>query len=256
MSFLTNKVVSLSDQEEIFVDGNAGAGVTNLPEGVLRPGQPLSSYWGLKYLGTWKTDEADQAALFGNVPGDSRYEDINGDNVIGGDDYQIIGSGIPENLFGWNNNFFFHNFTLNVFFQSMGGYDKWNFTYGNAIAAIADAREVVHVDILNRWMHDNQTDIPAFSSTDVIELQSSRFVEDGAFIRLKNVSLKYDLPLSKEKGINLGLMVAATNLFTITDYKGLDPEAYSNVGGADNRGADGGSYPNSRAYTFGVNLNF
>jgi len=70
------------------------------------------------------------------------------------------------------------------------------------------------------------------------------------------VSLSYDLPLNKEKGINLGLMLAATNLFTITDYKGLDPEAYSNTGGADNRGADGGSYPNSRAYTLGVNLKF
>ena len=62
--------------------------------------------------------------------------------------------------------------------------------------------------------------------------------------------------LSTEKGINLSLMLAATNLFTITDYKGLDPEAYSNRGGADTRGADGGSYPNSRTYTFGVNLNF
>ncbi len=256
MSFLTNKVVSLSDQERIFVDGDVGAGVTNLPEGVLEPGQPLSSFWGLKYLGTWKSDEADLAAQYGNVPGDSHYEDLNGDFVIGGDDYQIIGSGIPENLFGWNNNLFFHNFTLNIFFQSMGGYDKWNFNYGNAIAALADAREVVHVDIMNRWTPENQTDIPAFSSTDVIEIQSSRFVEDGTFIRLKNVSLKYDLPLNKEKGINLALMVAATNLITITDYKGLDPEAYSNRGGADTRGADGGSYPNARAYTFGINLNF
>ena len=256
MSFLKNKVVSLSDQEQIFVDGDVGAGLTNLPEGVLQPGMPLSSFWGLRYLGTWKTDEADLAAQYGNVPGDSRYEDINGDFAIGGDDYQIIGTGIPETLFGWNNNLFFHGFTMNIFFQSMGGYDKWNFNYGNAIAPLADAREVTHADIVNRWTPDNQTDIPAFSNTDVIEIQSSRFVEDGTFIRLKNVSLKYDLPLSDEKGINLSLMVAATNLFTITDYKGLDPEAFSNRGGADTRGADGGSYPNSRAYTFGVNLNF
>jgi hypothetical protein len=220
------------------------------------PGQPLTSYWGLKYLGTWKTTEAALASEYGKVPGDSRYEDINNDKVIGGDDYQIIGTGIPERLFGWNNNLFFHNFTMNIFFQSMGGYDKWNFTYGQAISAIADAREVTHADIQNQWTPQNETDIPAFSPTDVVELQSSRFIEDGTFIRLKNVSLSYDLPINKQKGINVSLMLAATNLFTITDYKGLDPEAYSNNGGADSRGADGGSYPNARTYTFGVNLNF
>jgi TonB-linked SusC/RagA family outer membrane protein len=256
MSFLQNKVVDISDQEVIFVDPNAGAGVTNLPEGVLMPGQPLTAYWGLNYLGTWKTDEADEAAQYGKVPGDSHYEDLNGDNVIGGDDYQIIGTGIPERLFGWNNNLFFHNFTLNVFFQAMGGYDKWNFTYGQAISALADAREITHVDIVNRWTPSNQTEIPAFSSTDVVELQSSRFVEDGSFMRLKNISLKYDFQLGKEKGTNLSLMLAATNILTFTGYKGLDPEAYSNNGGSDNRGADGGSYPNARTYTFGVNLNF
>lgn len=255
-SFLKNKVVSLSDNEMIFVDGDVGAGITNLPEGVLMPGQPLTSYWGLKYLGTWKTDQAAEAALYGNVPGDSKYEDLNGDNVIGGDDYQIIGTGIPETLLGWNNTLEYSNFSMNIFFQAMGGYDKWNFTYGQAISAIADAREVTHSDILNRWTEENQTDIPAFSSTDVIELQSSRFIEDGSFIRLKNVSLNYDFPISQEKGIKLGLMLAATNLLTITDYKGLDPESYSNRGGADNRGADGGSYPNARTYTVGINLNF
>ncbi|MEQ8880606.1 MAG: SusC/RagA family TonB-linked outer membrane protein, partial [Cyclobacteriaceae bacterium] len=255
-SFLKNKVVSLSDNEMIFVDGNVGAGITNLPEGVLMPGQPLTSYWGLKYLGTWKTEQAAEAALYGNVPGDSRYEDVNGDNVIGGDDYQIIGTGIPEMLFGWNNSMTYNNFTMNIFFQAMGGYDKWNFTYGQAISAIADAREVTHSDILNRWTPENQTDIPAFSSTDVVELQSSRFVENGSFIRLKNVSLNYDFPISKEKGVKLGLMLAATNLLTITDYQGLDPESYSNNGSADNRGADGGSYPNARTYTLGINLNF
>ncbi len=255
-SFLKNKVVSLAENDMIFVDGDVGAGITNLPEGVLMPGMPLTSYWGLKYLGTWKAEEAAEAALYGNVPGDSRYQDLNGDNVIGGDDYQIIGTGIPELLFGWNNNVTYSNFTLNVFFQAMAGYDKWNFTYGQAIAAIADAREVTHADILNRWTPQNQTDIPAFSDTDVIELQSSRFIEDGSFLRLKNVSLSYDIPINPEKGVRIGVMAAATNLLTITDYRGLDPESYSNRGGADNRGADGGSYPNARTYTLGVNLNF
>lgn len=257
MTFLKNEVVSLASNERIFVDGNAGAGITNLPEGVLKPGEPLSAFWGLKYLGTWKIGEETEAAIYKNVPGDSHYEDINKDGVIGGDDYQIIGTGIPQTLWGWNNTLKYQRFTFNAFFQAMGGYDKWNFSYGQAVTAIADAREVTHKDIKDRWSPENpNSNIPAFSKTDVTELQSSRFVEKGDFIRLKNISLRYDLPIHKDKGINASLSFSALNLFTITKYKGLDPEAYSNGGGADNRGADGGSYPNSKTYVVGINLSF
>ncbi len=256
-SFLTNEVVSIGDREQIFVDGNAGAGLTNLPEGVILPGYSLSNYWGLKYLGVWQTNEADQAAAFGNVPGDSRYEDLNGDGVIGGDDYQIIGSGLPDKLLGWNNTFSYKNFTLNAFFQSMLGYDKWNFTYAQAIMASADAREITHADIVNRWSSSNSgSEIPAFSASDVAEIQSSRFVESGDFFRLKNLSLTYHLPDELLPGIGGSVMIGANNLWTITDYRGIDPETYSNLGSSDARGADAGSYPNAKTWTFGLNLIF
>ncbi len=257
-SFLTNEVTSIGDREKIFQSGDAGAGLTNLPELVIIPGNPLSNYWGLKYLGVWQADEAAEAASYDNVPGDSKYEDLNGDGSIGGDDYQIIGSGIPTTLMGWNNTVTYKNLTLNVFFQSMMGYDKWNFTYAQAVMANADAREVTHVDIANRWIADvnEDTDIPAFSETDVSEIQSSRFIESGDFIRLKNISLTYNLPKDLIPGIDASFMVGANNLWTITNYKGIDPESYSNVGSGEAIAADAGSYPNAKTWTFGINVTF
>ncbi|MGB3588171.1 MAG: TonB-dependent receptor [Tunicatimonas sp.] len=258
-SFLNNEVISIGDRERLFLDGDAGAGLTNLPENVIEPGSTLASYWGLNYLGVWGSDQAAAAAVFDNVPGDSRYEDVNEDGRITGDDYQIIGSAIPTRLFGWNNTLTYGNFALNVFFQSMMGYDKWNFSYATAILASADAREVTHADIANQWMADvnESSDIPAFSATDRSEIQSSRFVESGNFVRLKNLSLTYNLPSDLLGWMKGSVMLGATNLLTFTDYRGIDPESFSNRQGAGvAQGADGGSYPNSKTYILGFNVTF
>ncbi len=264
-AFLHNEVVNIGEEpappappKKIFLDGDAGAGMTNLPEMVIMAGRSLSNYWGLKYLGVWQTNQAADAAKFGLVPGDSRYEDLNKDGVIGGDDYQIIGTGIPTGIYGWNNTLDYKNFTLNFFFQSMTGFDKWNFTYAQAMSGAADAREITHVDILNRWSPTNtSSDIPAFSKTNVTEIQSSRFVENGDYIRLKNLNLTYNLPKDFIKGVNGSVSVTGTNLWTVTNYGGIDPETSSNVGAnQDARGADAGSYPNAKTWTFGINLIF
>jgi hypothetical protein len=197
------------------------------------------------------------------VPGDSHFKDLNDDGVINFDDYDIIGSSIPTTLMGWNNTFNFKNFTLNIFFQSMTGFDKWNFTYGAAILGSADARQITHSDILNRWSPQNEgSNIPHFSSTDYPVIQSSRFLEDGSYLRLKNLSLAYNLPANLIKGVNGSITIGATNLWTLTNYSGTDPEAYStqgNNGGAPGdaaQGGDAGAYPNSKTWTFGLNLIF
>ncbi|MGB3848719.1 MAG: TonB-dependent receptor [Tunicatimonas sp.] len=258
-SFLDNEVTNIGDRERLFLDGDAGAGLTNLPENVIQPGSTLASYWGLNYLGVWGSDQATEAAVFGRVPGDSRFEDINDDGQINGDDYQIVGSAIPTRLFGWNNTLTYGNFSLNVFFQSMMGYDKWNFSYATAILASADAREVTHADIANQWVADvnEGSDIPAFSATDQPEIQSSRFIESGNFVRLKNLSLTYNLPNDLLGWMNGSVMLGATNLLTFTNYRGIDPESFSNRPNAGvAQGADGGSYPNSKTYILGLNLTF
>ncbi|HTF21800.1 MAG TPA: TonB-dependent receptor [Chryseolinea sp.] len=249
--------------DKFFTSSNVGAGMSTQAEFVYAPGQALGAYWGLVYEGTWKPDEADQAALRGEMPGDSRYQDLDGDNAITAADYQIIGSAIPTTTSGWNNTFTYKGFSLNVFFLGMFGMDKLNYTRAAALTGGADARQPILDDILDRYIPGvNETsNIPAFSTTNRNYTQSTRFMEKGDFIRLKNVSLGYDFPKRMVKDFGVRLFVSGTNLLTFTDYNGIDPESASsgagtNQGGDTAQGIDYGSYPNSKTYTVGVNLTF
>jgi hypothetical protein len=219
----------------------------------------MGSMWGVNYLGTWKPGQEADAALFGAKPGDSRYEDLDGDHEITSNDFKIIGTSMPKFSVGWNNTFRYKRFSLNVFLQGLSGHDKLNYSYGVAVSATADSRQATHVDVLDHYVPGtNETsDIPAFSSTDKTFIQSSRFVQSGDFIRLKNISLSYTLHEAVLKGMSAKIFVTATNLFTITNYKGLDPESSSVSSATDvNLGIDYGSYPNSKSVTVGVNVNF
>lgn len=258
ISRVTNEVVSLGGIAPRIGQGTGvGAGMSTTNEFMLIPGYSLGSYWGLKYLGTWKPGQEADAAVFNAKPGDSRYEDINDDGEITTDDFQVIGRGIPATTAGWNNTISYKSFTLNVFFQGVFGIDKLNYTRAAAMSGSGDARQYILSEIKDRYIPGvNETsDIPAFSATNVVYTQSSRFIEDGSYIRLKNLSLSYKLPTLNKLGISV--FVSGTNLFTITDYKGIDPES-SNIGsGTDTaQGIDYGAYPNSRTYTAGVNLSF
>jgi TonB-linked SusC/RagA family outer membrane protein len=130
-----------------FTNSNVGAGMSTQSEFVYEPGQALGAYWGLVYQGTWKPEEAAQAALRGEKPGDSKYEDITGDNAITAADFQIIGSGIPTTTTGWNNTFIYKGFTLNIFFLGIFGADKLNYTRAAALAGGADSRQPILADI-------------------------------------------------------------------------------------------------------------
>jgi TonB-dependent starch-binding outer membrane protein SusC len=257
ISILKNEVVDLGKNPYIVRTGGAGAGMVNFPEMILKPGYSISSYYGFKSLGIWQVADADLAAKYGQQPGDYRYEDINGDYAFTGEDLQIIGSGIPKKVLGINNTLTYKNFTLNAFLQGMFDYDKWDFAYAQIMIAAADAREYTHRDILNRWSPENPTSrVAAFSKTNVPRIQSSEYIESGNYLRVKNISLQYTLPKRILNWGNLTVMIGAQNLFTVTKYKGLDPETYSNVGTGDQRGGDGGSYPNSKIWTFGLTFGF
>ncbi|WP_198675225.1 SusC/RagA family TonB-linked outer membrane protein [Pleomorphovibrio marinus] len=260
ISDVRNEVVSLGGiADRIFTNTNVGAGMSTQSEYVVTPGSPLGSYWGLNYLGTWKPGEESQAQVFGAVPGDSRYEDLNNDGAITSSDFQVIGTGIPTTSLGWNNTVNYKSFTLNVFFQGVFGFDKLHYTRAAAISGSADARQPVLSEIRDRYIPGvNETsDIPAFSLTNLNFTQSTRFLESGDFLRLKNVSLSYDFPTQWIKNVaNLRVFVSGINLWTITNYSGIDPES-SSVHGADTAlGIDYGAYPNARIITTGINLSF
>jgi hypothetical protein len=146
-----------------------------------------------------------------------------------------------------------------VFFQGVFGIDKLNYTRAASMSGSGDARQYILTEIRDRYIpgQNETSDVPAFSSTNVVYTQSSRFIENGNFVRLKNASLAYLLPASLVGKANLKLFASATNLLTITNYKGIDPES-SNIGAATDtaQGIDYGAYPNSRTYTAGLNISF
>ncbi len=260
MSVVKNQVVSLGGIAERIPQGtNVGAGMSTTSEFMLIPGRSLGSYWGYKYLGTWKPSEAEEAKRYKANPGDSRYEDVDNDGAINANDFQIIGKGIPTTTAGWNNTFTYKNLTLNVFFQGVFGIDKLNYTRAAAMSGSGDARQYILSEIKDRYIPGvNETsDIPAFSSTNVVFTQSSRFMENGNYVRLKNVSLAYNLPASVIGKGNIKVFASGVNLLTFTKYKGIDPES-SNIGASTDtaQGIDYGAYPNSKMYTVGLNLSF
>ncbi len=257
ISKVKNTVKDLGDEVQIFSSPDL-SGLNGQPEFVYAVGQPLGSFWGLKYMGPWRPDEAAEAAKFGNVPGDARYEDLNGDYLIDGDDYQIIGCGLPKTTLGWNNTIKIKQFVINMFFQGVFGIDKQNYTRGMHLMAARDARQATLSEIKERYIPgvNEDTYLPAFSETSEVNPQSTIFLEDAGYVRLKNLSIGYNFKVRNFS--NLKVYVSGTNLLTFTDYKGIDPES-SNVGGSGsdiNQSLDYGSYPNARTFTLGVDLTF
>ncbi|MES2733712.1 MAG: TonB-dependent receptor [Bacteroidota bacterium] len=259
LSVLNNKVINLDGKRDTIP----------LNENVLIAGQPMNSFWGYKYLGTWKANQADEALKYNLKPGDARYEDVNNDGKLDETDYQVIGNGMPKTSIGWNNTFTYKGLSLNIFLQGMYGFDKLNYTYAYGMVGSTDAKEIILSDIQNRYIPGvNETsDIPAFSAAGSNAFtQTSRFIEKGDFLRLKNVSLSYSLPKSFLKNVmGIRVFVSATNLLTFTRYRGIDPESNSsavsgltwqNYGTDVQQGLDFGSYPNSKTYTLGVNFSF
>ncbi len=259
-STVKNRVTSLGGIAPRIGQGTGvGAGMSITNEFMLIPGYSLGSYWGVKYLGTWKPGEEAEASKYNAKPGDSRYEDVDKDGKISTNDFQIIGKGMPTTTGGWNNTFAYKALTLNVFFQGVFGVDKLNYTRAAAMSGSGDARQYILSEIKDRYIPGvNETsNIPAFSSTNVVYTQSSRFIENGNYIRLKNVSLSYRLPENTVKKVGIQLFVSGTNLLTITKYKGIDPESTNISSGTDTAiGIDYGGYPNSRTITGGLNLTF
>jgi TonB-linked SusC/RagA family outer membrane protein len=269
-----NEVVELSGGSEIIGSGAPGyfAGGSTY---VLREGEPLGQFYGLNYQGVYQGGELPaNTALTGfsfdgdgnPIPGEPLFTDVpdeegNLDGIIDDNDRQIIGDPNPDFTFGLTNTFSYKNFDLNVFFQGAVGGDIYNLT---AIQLYnGDSNGLT--DVLNSWTPENtDTDIPRAAIRG--RERSSRFVEDGSYMRLKNVALGYTLDNSKLRNIGFSsarLTLSAQNLLTFTNYSGLDPEvSYFGSGGEslgdDNviQGHDFGNYPNVKSITVGVNLKF
>ena len=219
-------------------------------------GQPMGTFLGYQYAGVWKSEESSIAALYGAKPGDAKYVDLNRDGVIDSDDIGIIGNAQPKFTYGINNTFRYRGFDLNVFFQGVYGNDVYNQNRVRRESYSGGASFPTSPVIADHWTPQNQTDVPAFSGTEYVN--SSRWVEDGSYFRLKNITLGYSLPktvLNKMHLNQLRVSVSGTNLWTITNYSGYDPEASMGMD-AYGAGIDRGIYPSSKSWSVGLDITF
>lgn len=192
-------------------------------------------------------------------PGDFKFKDINGDGRITTDDQEILGSAQPKFFGGITNNLSYKGFDLMFFFQFMYGNSIWNHTrvFSEGMNSIFGQT----AGILNRWTPNNtNTNIPraVWGDPNNNRRNSDHWIEDGSYLRLKNIVLGYTLPKSlieKTKVLrNARLYVAAQNLLTFTKYSGLDPEVNTFSGSNTSLGTDFLTFPQARTMTIGVNL--
>jgi TonB-linked SusC/RagA family outer membrane protein len=199
-----------------------------------------------------------QAAL--TAPGDIKFKDLNGDGVINASDRTIIGNPNPKAIAGVTNNFSYKGLELSVFFQGSFGNDIYNQTRTVTEGQTDPLNQSTAV--LNHWTPTNtNTNIPRPVRTDPNgnNRLSTRFIEDGSYVRLKNLTLAYNIPaaLAKHAAMkNLRVYVTGQNLITWTKYSGYDPEVSADPFSSTSLGRDFGVYPQSRTYTVGLNANF
>lgn len=268
ISFNKNMVISLGDNDKIsYTSTYGGYGITD-DLMYLRPGEPFGIMEGYGYEGTWNTDEKEAAAVYGQLPGDSHYTDVNEDDIVDVNDIMQIGSALPKFVYGWNNTFSYKNFDLDFLFNGVYGNDIFNQTR----IRLENAYEATSSNILNRWTPDNQnTDVPAYIDEATrseaslvrkiydVDKRTGRWVEDGSYIRLKNLVFGYNVPkqyISRVGISSLRVYVSGTNLLTFTKYSGYDPEVSSFHSNDAQLGIDLGNYPTAKVYSFGLNITF
>jgi TonB-linked SusC/RagA family outer membrane protein len=263
-------VLDLGGVDKIgYTSGGSGSG-TNLPFMYLVQGQRFGQMLGWGFEGIWGTNQAADAAKFGQLPGDPHYTDTNNDGRVDVKDIKVIGNSLPKLIFGFNNRMAYRNFELMVQVQGVQGNNIFNVARINLEAAGGTS-----ASLLDRWTPQNQNStIPAIIDQRTREQanliskisfpstgsnRTSRYVEDGSYIRVKNITLGYNLPqsmVSKFKFNNLRVYVSATNLFTFTKYSGNDPEVSSYTGNDAQLGSDFNNYPQSKIFNIGLNTSF
>lgn len=257
IAFVKNKVTSLGEGGEPVFAGRVQSGNSDVTK--TEVGQPIGSFFGYVTDGIFQNRQEIEAAAFHNentAPGDIRFKDLDGDGEITTADQTYIGNPTPNFIYGATLDLEFRGFDLGVFLQGSAGNDIYNatvrydFTYVNR-----------PVSVLNRWTGPGTSNSePRVNLADPNQNArvSDRFVEDGSYVRLKNVQLGYSLPKSLLKRAQFDkfrLYVSAQNLFTLTQYSGMDPEIGA-YGGALNAGIDRGFYPQARVLLGGVNVVF
>lgn len=216
---------------------------------ILRVGEALGSFYGLKFDGIVQSGEdvSSLPTVNGITPkaGDVKYVDTNNDHRIDGNDRQVLGSIQPDFTYGLSSQLQWGAFDAQVVFAGSHGAKLYN-ALGRRLEQTGDSYNVL-TTVLDSWTADNGGDrLPLASTTRAFSYIDSRYVQSASYLKLRNLTIGYRLPLPKAFPVGIRLYATASNLFTITPYKGYDPEVSS--------GTDNGAYPASRTFTFGVNV--
>ena len=264
---IDNKVISLAGTEPLL----GGFGLSDGPITRTEPGYPLGSFYLYKMEGIFQSQEEIDASAFqadDTRPGDVKFADLNGDNVINDDDRAHIGNPFPDFTLGLSLSVRYKNFDLSTLVQGVFGNDVY-FLYGNFAYETQLRGFNSYAKILDRWTPTNtNTDIPKVSVDDRNNNRriSTRFLEDGSYVRVRNLTLGYTFNdmLKTDKIKDLRIYVSAQNLFTFTKYSGLDPEIQANTNDTQGYnvssdlavGIDWGTVPAPRTVLVGMNLKF
>ena len=256
ISFNRNKVLRLNDgNDDIF----PGPDILSASNNIIRVGEPVGSFYGYRRLGVWGTAEEAEAARYGKRPGDLKLWDRNSDGQINDSDRLIIGKGVPDGFGIFLNRFRYKNFDLVFELQYMFGNDILDISKHSAEDRTGIANS--YRTVLNAWTPERQeTMIAEIRPTGAGYTTNidSHFIEDGSFLRGRNLLLGYVFPRSLTQHLRLrSLRVygSVQNLFVLTRYGGYDPEV-SDATQSFAQGITVFGYPKPRTFTIGLNVGF
>jgi len=264
-STIDNEVISLGGGAPIIVSRSSDP---NIATTITQEGGEIGAFYGWVVDGIFQSQEEIDNSAFqtpGTAPGDIKYQDLNNDGLIDADDRQVIGSAFPDFFYGFNAELAYKGFDMAAFFQGVQGNDVYNLVKAG-IQELQGDNNMMAV-VLDRWTPTHtDTDIPRAIRGDPNDNNrpSTRFLEDGSFLRLRNLTIGYSLPNSILNQVNvsrLRIYVTGQNLFTLTDYTGYNPDIGVPTGPGDAertlfRGVDFGTYPVAVSFLGGIQLEF
>lgn len=255
-----NKVLSLGPSQSFFPVAPTG----QVSPVIVKVGLPVGTFWGYSTAGLLTTADvynskpAAKLAGVSQVTGDRKYVDTDGDGVVTTNDKHNLGNAQPKFTASFNNTFTYRNFDLSLFLQGSFGNKIFNLLQQQLEKTTTTAN--VSATLLDRWdsTANPKGRFPKVVNAPVVQV-ADIYIEDGTYVRLKNITLGYNFPqdiASRILAKQIRIYVSAQNLFTLTHYKGLDPEANFYDQNNLQPGIDYGVYPNYRTYTVGVNVTF
>lgn len=245
-----NKIKDLNSDVPYYINQINNSYVT-----MLAKDYPINVFYGYVTDGIFQNQSEvnTHAVQPGAEPGDIRFRDLNNDGVINDSDRTVIGNPNPSWLFSMNNSLSYKGFELSVFLQGIAGNKIYNANNIDNTGMAAAYNQTT--DVLKRWQGEgtsNSMPRAVFGDPNQNTRVSDRFVENGSYLRLKNITLSYTFPkqwLQKAQIENARLSLSCENVATITRYSGFDPEVGIN-------GIDQNRYPISRTFSLGLNFNF